>query len=71
MSSLPQPTEEEALALFECAARDLLGLSAAGFLRKYKLGEFKHIEADPKVSALAALIPAGLSKSGQTLASRL
>ncbi len=56
-------TEEEALAVFECATRDLLRLSAAGFLRKYKLGEFKQIDADPRLSVLAGLIPPSLGKA--------
>ncbi|HEX4170684.1 MAG TPA: hypothetical protein VHZ55_34920 [Bryobacteraceae bacterium] len=52
--------EEEALAQFESAARDLLRLSAAGFLAKYKRGDFHPLERNPVASAVAALIPACL-----------
>ena len=53
-------TEEEALAAFENTARNLLRLSANGFLTKYKNGEFEPIEAYPKAYTVAQTVPESL-----------
>ena len=63
-------TEEEALVAFELTARDLLRLSAAGFLTKYKKGEFDPIETNPKAQAVAESIPAALrTRAGREIVS--
>ena len=59
--SAEELTEEEALARFECTARDLLKLSASGFLAKYKRGEFGLLDSDPKVMEVVKVIPESLS----------
>ncbi|MDQ2712528.1 MAG: hypothetical protein M3Y24_09925 [Acidobacteriota bacterium] len=53
-------TEEESLALFESTARDLLKLSAAGFLVKYKRGEFSPLENYPTAMRVLQAIPPSL-----------
>ncbi len=55
-------SEELLLAEFESATRSLLRLSAAGFLTKYRRGEFSQAETDPKILAVAEMIPAGLRR---------
>ncbi len=54
-------TEEEALALFESTARDLLRLSGAGFLVKLKREEFSPLEQNPHAMRVAELIPDSFS----------
>ena len=56
-------TEEEALARFESTARFMLGVSAAGFLAKYRRGEFSPIENHPVAAAVINLIPPALIRN--------
>ncbi len=53
---------EESWAEFELASKDLLRLSAAGFLAKFKRGEYTPAENHPAARAVAELMPAHLSK---------
>ena len=53
-------TEEQAMAEFERAARELLRLSGAGFLAKLKKGEFAPLENHPSARTVAELIPNSL-----------
>ncbi len=63
LASTAQLTEEEALAVFEASARDLLRLSGAGFLAKLKRGEFSPLENHPGAMRVAELIPSALGTS--------
>lgn len=49
-------TREEGVAFFDGRARKLLGISGEEFLRCWDSGDFMNCD-DPKVSALAVLIP--------------
>ena len=53
-------TEEESLALFESTARDVLKLSAAGFLAKLKRGEFSPLDNYPDAMRVSQAIPPSL-----------
>jgi len=53
-------SEEEALAVFESTARDLLRLSGAGFLTKLRRGEFSPLENHPAAKHVAELTPSAL-----------
>jgi hypothetical protein len=51
-----EATPEEGHALFDAAARRNLGISGTEFLRRWDGGDYTDSD-DPKVSAVAVLIP--------------
>ncbi len=63
-------SEEEKLARFETAAKNLMRLSGAGFLAKLKRGEFAPIQEHPAALAVAELIPSSLATNLSFVESR-